>query len=130
MCNIAFKFGQMTVLKGATDEVSKWTRQKQLGALNVATEKAARNALRKQKKEDAARKKRRLKATLEIEHTYGFDFGPIDPHQSTSLYPDLAVDIVLENFDLAHKKNDGVNMQHSHPLIFTFYSSAKFHVET
>ena len=101
---------QVAVLQGAGDEVSKWTKQKQAGSLNVASGKAQRAALRKQKREEAARRKMRMKAAFEVELTYGFDFGPVDPSTTTSLRMDLPTDVVLERFDLAHKKNDGTDL--------------------
>lgn len=108
---MAFRYkDQVAVLKGAGDEVSKWTKQKQAGSLNVASGKAQRAALRKQKREEAARRKMRMKAAFEVELTYGFDFGPVDPSTTTSLRMDLPTDVVLERFDLAHKKNDGTDL--------------------
>ena len=140
------------MLNGATDEVSKWTKQKQAGALHAATDKAQRSAMRKQRREEAARKKLRRQAMFDVELTYGFDFGPVDPTKTASeslfskivrsavkhfsdhgqlpiscfklnmtlnavlsllfqaLRMDLPTDIILENFDLPHKKNDGTDL--------------------
>jgi ABC-type dipeptide/oligopeptide/nickel transport system ATPase subunit len=100
---------QAAVFQGAASDVSKWTKQKQAGALNAVTDKAARAALRKQKREEALREKQRLKATFEVEESYGFDFGPVNPN-TTVLRNDLATDVVLERFDLAHKKDDGTDL--------------------